>query len=65
MHCPRYFLRLSLQVAMGLILGCSDKPTGMRGMQPGSGKEQTDSKHKKGENPGMPVDPPDPVAPPR
>jgi hypothetical protein len=66
MHFSRYVLPISFLVGVGLIMGCGDKATGMRNMKPGTGsKDQKEPPHKKGKNPGMPVDPPDPAAPPK
>jgi hypothetical protein len=66
MHFPICFLQISILILMGLMLGCSDRPTGMRNMQPGTASiEQKDPPPKKDNKPNMPVDPPAPEAPPR
>ncbi len=66
MHFPRCSFQIILLIGVGLILGCSDRPTGMRNMQPETAsKEQKDPSLKKDKNLRLPPDPPAPVVPPR
>lgn len=66
MRFSRCALLTGVLVGVGLILGCGDGPQGMRNMQPDTGsKERKDLPSKKENKPGMPIDPPAPMAPPR
>jgi hypothetical protein len=67
MRCPRCALLTSFLAGIGLVLGCDDKPKGMRNMQTGTGSKQLKDLPTKNGNKlkKMPEDRPDPAPPPR